>query len=74
MSRQSIVLELCCKKAGGKRVGRKRERETGHGHVERGRKGERERRRAREESKKGESFKRVRRGQAAPLIVGWAIR
>jgi hypothetical protein len=33
----------------------------------------RERRRAREESKKGESLKRVRRGQAAPFIVGWAI-
>ena len=26
------------------------------------------------ESKKGESLKRVRRGQAAPFIVGWAIR
>jgi hypothetical protein len=26
------------------------------------------------ESKKGESVKGVRRGQAAPLIVGWAIR
>jgi hypothetical protein len=25
------------------------------------------------ESKKGESLKRARRGQAAPLIVGWAI-
>ncbi|KRY62202.1 hypothetical protein T4A_14000 [Trichinella pseudospiralis] len=31
-------------------------------------------RRTREESKKGESLKRVRRGQAAPFIVGWAIR
>jgi hypothetical protein len=35
--------------------------------------GRRERRRAREESKKGESLKRVRRGQVAPFIVGWAI-
>ena len=26
------------------------------------------------ESKKGESLKRVRRGQAAPFIVAWAIR
>jgi hypothetical protein len=24
--------------------------------------------------RKGESLKRARRGQAAPLIVGWAIR
>ena len=69
--RQSIVLELYCKKAGRKREGRKRET-TSHGH---GEKGEgRERKRAREESKKGESLKRVRRGQAAPFIVGWAIR
>ena len=34
---------------------------------------ERERRRAREESKKGESLKRASRGQADPFIVGWAI-
>ena len=33
----------------------------------------RERRKARDESKKGESLKRVRRGQAAPFIVSWAI-
>ena len=32
--RQSIVLELYCRKAGGKREGRK-ERETGHGQEER---------------------------------------
>jgi hypothetical protein len=39
------------------------------------RKGEgRERRRTRDESKKRESFKRARRGQAATFIVGWAIR
>ena len=33
---------------------------------------EKERKRA-TESKKGESLKRARRGQAAPLIVDWAI-
>jgi hypothetical protein len=39
------------------------------------REGGREReRRARDESKEGESLKRARRGQAAPFIVGWAIR
>ena len=37
----SMVLELYCRKAGGKREGRKTE--TGHGHVERGGKGKRER-------------------------------
>jgi hypothetical protein len=37
-----MVLELYCIKAGRKREGRKREREAGHGHVERGGKGERE--------------------------------
>ena len=37
-----MVLELYCRKAGGKREGRKRKREAGHGHVERGRKGKRE--------------------------------
>jgi hypothetical protein len=31
---------------------------------------ERERRKIRDESKKGESLKRVRMGQAAPFIVG----
>jgi hypothetical protein len=35
---------------------------------------EREIRRARDESEKGKSLKRVRRGQAAPFIVSWAIR
>jgi hypothetical protein len=34
--RQSMVLELYCRKAGRKREGRKREREASHGHVERG--------------------------------------
>jgi hypothetical protein len=41
--------------------------------VEKGGKG-REGRRARDESKKGESLERARRGQTAPFIVGWAIR
>ena len=63
--RQSMVLELCCRKH--------RERKAGHGHVERGGKGEREGG-ARDESKKGEGLKRARRGQAAPLIGGWYIR
>ena len=40
--RQSMVLELYCRKAGRKREGRKRERNAGHGHMERGRKGKRE--------------------------------
>ena len=39
--------------------------------MERGEKGKRERGL---ESKKGKSLKRARRGQAGPLIVGWAIR
>ena len=34
-------------------------------------KGEREKE-SKDESKKGESLKRVRRGQAAPFIVSWA--
>jgi hypothetical protein len=42
--------------------------------VQRGEGVGRERRRTIEESKKGESLKRVRRGQAAPFIVGWVIR
>ena len=46
--RQSMILELYCRKAGEKREGRKREGEAGHGHMERGWKRERERRRARE--------------------------
>jgi hypothetical protein len=46
-----MVLELYCRKAGGRREGRKRE--AGHGHVEGGER--RERRRARKESKKGGS-------------------
>ena len=67
--RQSMVLELYCRKA-GEREKVERGREAGHGHVERGWKGERE---GWLESKKGESLKRARRGQAAPFIVGWAI-
>jgi hypothetical protein len=38
------------------------------------REGDRRERRTRDESKKGESLKRVRRGQAVIFIVGWAIR
>jgi hypothetical protein len=64
-----MVLELYCRKAGRKREGRKRK--TSHGHVERRGEG-RERRMAREESKKSESLKKEKRGQAAPFIVGWA--
>ena len=67
-----MVLELYCRKAERKREGRKRERGWPWPRGERGE--GRERRRARDESKKGESLKRVRRGQAAPFIVGWAIR
>jgi hypothetical protein len=59
---------LYCRKAVRKREGRKRE--ASHGHVERGGKGERK---GGLSSKKGKSLKRVRRGQAAPFIVGWAI-
>jgi hypothetical protein len=57
--------------AGRKREGRKRKRLA----MTTWREGGREReRRAREKSKKSESLKRARRGQAAPFIVGWAIR
>ena len=62
--RQSMVLELYCRKAGG-------EREATHDHLERGHKRKRE---GGLKSKKGEGLKRARRGQAAPLIVGWSIR
>ena len=62
---QSMVLELYCRKAGRKREVRKRE--SSHGHIWGGG------REGRPESKKGESLKRVRRGQTAPFIVGWAI-
>jgi hypothetical protein len=44
--RQSMALELYCRKTEGKREGRKREGEADHGHVER--RGRRERRKARE--------------------------
>jgi hypothetical protein len=53
--RQSMVLELYCRKAGGKKEGRKREGEAGHGHVER--EGKREREEGLE-SKKSKSLKR----------------
>ena len=67
--RLSMVLELYYRKAERKREGRKKERGQPCPCVERGE--GRERRRARDESKKGESLKRVR-SQAAPFIVGWA--
>jgi hypothetical protein len=65
--RQSMVLELYCRKPGKKREGRKRE--TGHVHMERVGKGERE-----GGLEKGEGLKRAREGQGTPFIVGWAIR
>jgi hypothetical protein len=37
-----MVLELYCRKAGRRRKGRRKDREAGHSHVERGEKGERE--------------------------------
>ena len=67
--RQSMVLELYCRKAGGKREGRKRERRAMDKKRDGGKGGREERlesKREREESKS----KRVRRGQAAPLMVG----
>ena len=42
--RQSMVLELYCRKVGGKRKGRKRERETSHGQEVRREKRERDER------------------------------
>jgi hypothetical protein len=68
--RQSMVLELYCRRAGRKREGRKRERGRPRS---RGKWGEgRERRRARDKSKKSESLKKERKGQVAPFILGWA--
>jgi hypothetical protein len=64
--RQSMVLELYCRKAGRRREGRKRE--AGHGHVERAGKGKRERKRVREEGKKCESLKREKGGTKQPLL------
>jgi hypothetical protein len=64
-----MVLELYCREAGRKREGRKRGQPWPRGERWEGR----ERRRVRDESKKGESLTRVRRGQAAPFKVGWAI-
>jgi hypothetical protein len=63
MNRNSLVLELYCRKIGRRREGRERPAmATWRGGGERGE--------TREESKKSESLKRARRGQAAPLIVG----
>ena len=65
--RQSMFLELYCRKAGGRREGRERPAMA----MWREGKGAKEG----DESNKGESLKRSRRrGQAAPFIVGWAIR
>lgn len=64
-----MVLELYYRKAGGKREGRKRERRAMDKKRDGGKGGREERlesKREREESKS----KRVRRGQAAPLMVG----
>jgi hypothetical protein len=70
--RQSIVLELYCRKTGRKREGRKKERGWlwPREEKEEGRK----RRRDRDDRRKGKKLKRGRRGQAVPFIVGWAIR
>jgi hypothetical protein len=65
-----MVLELYCRKRQGEREKIERGRETGHGHMKRWEKGERE---GRLESKRGKSLERVRWGQAAPLIVGLAL-
>jgi hypothetical protein len=63
--KQSMVLELYCRKEGRNRGGRKRERpamamwsEGGKGKRKQGLK-----------NKKGEGLKRARRGQAAPLFL-----
>jgi hypothetical protein len=55
--RQSMVLELYCRKAGEKREGRIREGEAGHGCMERWGKRERE---ERLENKRGKSLERER--------------
>jgi hypothetical protein len=73
MSRDSLWFYSFIVERQGEREKVEKRKEASHGHVERGWKGDRERRRAREESKKGESLKTVRRGQVAPFIVGWAI-
>jgi hypothetical protein len=68
--RQSMVLELIVERQGeGEKVERERPAMATWGWGEGG-----ERRRAKDESKKGKSLKRAKRGQAAPFIVGWAIR
>ena len=66
--RESIVLELYCRKSGRKREGRKREKGRPWPHGERG-KG-RERRRAREESKDGDSLKISEEGPSSPFYSG----
>ena len=61
-----MVLELYCRKAGGKREGRKREGEASHDHVERGWERERE---GGLESTKGKSLKREE-GPSSPFYSG----
>jgi hypothetical protein len=63
-----MILELYCRKP--ERERRYKEKGWPWPRGERG-KGKRE---GGIESKTGESLKRVRRDQAAPVIVGWAIR
>jgi hypothetical protein len=73
--RQSMVLELYCRKAGkrekikGERLAMVKRRKGGKRKREKNKKDESLRERESLESKRLES-KRVRRGQAAPLIVG----
>jgi hypothetical protein len=63
-----MVLEIYCRKAESEKVERGRDWPW-----PRGKRAEGEREGVLE-SKKGESLKRARWGQAAPFIVGWAIR
>jgi hypothetical protein len=64
-----MVLELYCRKAGRKREYRKKKERPAMATWRRGGGEGRERRKARDESKKCESLKRERRNQAAPVIV-----
>jgi hypothetical protein len=66
-----MVLEIYCRKAGRKREGRKRERGPPWPHGERG-KG-RERRKARDDSKKGESLKSKKQHFQQMLLAQLAV-
>jgi hypothetical protein len=70
MSRDSLWFLSFIVEREGEKVERERLTMTAWREGERGR----ERGGARKKSKKGESLKRVRRGQAAPYIVGCTIR